>query len=78
MGWWRARRDGASLQLDETGLSWGDGPADLLDDVLGEIVSDFKRAFGRPPTKGELRAGLEFSIGSGGDDEPFDPDDPGE
>lgn len=63
MGWWNATRDGLSLQVEDTGLLWGDGPADAMDDALSEIVTVFKESVGRNPTKEEVRAGLEFSIG---------------
>lgn len=34
MGWWNQAADGASLQVENTGLYWGDGPADLVDNAI--------------------------------------------
>lgn len=68
MGWWNARLDGASLQQQETGLVWGDGPADWMDGAIDKIVAEFDEAWGRRPTRAEMEAGLRFSLG--GDWEP--------
>lgn len=62
MGWWRAGADGSSLHAEETGLVWGDGPADILDDAIGKIIAEFREAYGRKPTRAELEAGLKFSL----------------
>jgi hypothetical protein len=64
MGWWRAGRDGSSLHAEETGLVWGDGPADILDDAIDRIVAEFQRDYGRKPSRDELEAGLKFSLGT--------------
>lgn len=72
MGWWNARRDGASLQLEETGLLWGDGPANVIDNAVDEIREQFRIEAGREPLVGELRAGLEFSLMGRADDAPAD------
>lgn len=63
MGWWQATEGGASLALEDTGLLWGDGPADVLDRAIDEIVVEFEQAQGRKPTNDELLAGLRFSLG---------------
>lgn len=34
MGWWSQTADGDSLQLENTGLYWGDGPADFIDNAI--------------------------------------------
>jgi hypothetical protein len=62
MGWWRAGKDGSSLHAEDTGLVWGDGPADILDDAIEAIVAEFTGAYGRKPTQEELKAGLLFSL----------------
>lgn len=62
MGWWNAAANGESLQREPTGLVWGDGPADAMDDALARIQREFAEEWGRLPTKIELRAGLEFSL----------------
>lgn len=64
MGWWNAKANGASLQSDDTGILWGDGPADLMGDAVDRIVEEFERCVERRPTKVELRAGLEFTLGA--------------
>lgn len=71
MGWWGTTREGVSFTTDEQGYVWGDGPADTLDDALHKIVEEFERSWGRKPRLGELRAGLEFSLLSGDDDEVY-------
>lgn len=63
MGWWRAGRDGSSLHLEETGLVWGDGPADIMDDAIDQIAAEFRAAYGRKPSRIELEAGLLFALG---------------
>jgi hypothetical protein len=62
MGWWNATRDGKSLQNEPTGLVWGDGPADILDDAISRIRHLFRESMGREPFIGELRAGLESAL----------------
>lgn len=64
MGWWRTGKDGSSLHIEETGLVWGDGPADIMDNALDEIVTEFLAAYNRKPSRTELEAGLLFSLGS--------------
>lgn len=63
MGWWNQGSDGSSLHEEDTGLTWGDGPADTFGDALDNVVVQFQSALGRNPTKAELRAGLEFTLG---------------
>jgi len=65
MGWWTADRSGRSFAHNEDGseLIWGDGPADILDAAIDEIVKEFERYEKRKPTKDEMRAGLEFALG---------------
>lgn len=72
MGWWNASPEGYSLQLEPTGLLWGDGPADIMDDALNRIGSQFREQFGRGPSAGELMAGLKFSLANENYDEDSD------
>jgi hypothetical protein len=58
MGYWK------SALPDTSEGFWGDAPADQMDNAIAAIVEDFKDIFGRKPTKAELRAGLEFSLGA--------------
>ena len=59
MGWWTTNEEGVSFVESE--LSWGDGPADILDEALEQIDKEFIEAWGRPATTEELLAGLKFS-----------------
>lgn len=63
MGYWNATAAGTSLQFEDTGILWGDAPADILDAAIAAIVKTFVEDVGRRPTKTEIRAGLEFSLG---------------
>lgn len=63
MGWWNSAPDGSSLLVEETGLVWGDGPADVMDAALEEIRTQFDSTYHRGPTREELIAGLLFSLG---------------
>lgn len=60
MGWWGANEGGDSLQPNGS-LTWGDGPADIIDNALDEIDKEFEQAWGRKPTLAELQSGLLFS-----------------
>jgi hypothetical protein len=69
MGWWTQNRDGVSFASDDSEeMLWGDGPADVMDSALAAIVEAFEQAQGRRPTKAEVRAGLEFSLGTEGEE----------
>lgn len=74
MGWWRAGSDGSSLHAEETGLVWGDGPADILDDAIDKISAEFRAAYDRSPSRAELEAGLLFSLGAYEEPERTEPD----
>lgn len=41
---------------------WGDGPADAMTDAIDAVVADFRDVVGRPPTREEIRQGLEFEL----------------
>jgi hypothetical protein len=62
MGWWNMGPNGSSLHTEDTGMVWGDGPADFMDDAISFIVEDFQRVWDRRPTLAEMKAGFEFSI----------------
>lgn len=62
MGWWSSDANGSSLQFEETGLLWGDGPADQIDKAIDEITREFETAWGRKPKRLELEAGFKFSL----------------
>lgn len=64
MGWWTQNKQGHSFAVNEdVEMVWGDGPADILDGAINEITARFQESYGRDPTRDELRAGLEFSLG---------------
>ena len=42
----------------------GDGPADIMDEALAKIAVEYTRAWGRKPTKNELRALMNFCTGA--------------
>ena len=60
MGWWDANPRGG-LAIDDTGIVWGDGPADILDNAIDAINREFKEVWGRSVTLAELKAGFAFS-----------------
>ena len=70
MGYWNATRDGKSLQTEDTGLIWGDAPADVINMAIKEIRETFRKDLEREPTAGEIRSGLEFALMFLPDDEP--------
>lgn len=61
MGWWTQDTEGRSFAADSE-MMWGDGPADVIGAALEAIVQDFQRSLHRPPTKAEVRAGIEFTL----------------
>lgn len=69
MGWFAVSAAGGSYPDDTISLTgggdlmWGDGPADLLDTAIEAIIAEFEAHDERPPTKAEIRAGLEFALG---------------
>jgi hypothetical protein len=62
MGWWNAGTDGSSLHMEQTGLTWGDSVADIMDEAISQIVKEFQDAWKRTPTREELEAGLKFAL----------------
>jgi hypothetical protein len=64
MGWWTQNKQGHSFAINEdVEMYWGDAAADIMDNAIDEIVQQFELNWGRRPTKDEMRAGLEFSLG---------------
>jgi len=62
MGWWEQDIEGHSFpEVKSIGL-WGDGAADILADAIREIIEEFQLVWERPPTKLEIRCGLEFHL----------------
>jgi len=61
MGWWNSSPEGASLQSEDDGHYWGDGPADVMDAAIEEIREQFRLSMGREPMLSELLAGVRFS-----------------
>lgn len=62
MGYWNQGSDGSSLHDKDTGLVWGDTPADIFDSAIEKVVAAFRADIGREPTKAEVEAGFKFSL----------------
>lgn len=43
--------------------TWGDGSADIFGVAVDKVIAKFTADQGIAPTKAELRAGLEFTLG---------------
>jgi hypothetical protein len=67
MGFWDQNEKGASFTkaFDGTDMIWGDGPADIVEEMLPRIVREFEEGVGRKPSKAEIIAGIMFSIADG-------------
>jgi hypothetical protein len=64
MGWWTQNEQGHSFATAAGAeMVWGDSVADILDGAIAEIADEFEQQYNRRPTKDEVRAGLEFSLG---------------
>lgn len=61
MGYWRSNEEGHSFRGK---LTWGDDPADEMDNAIANIVDIFERDLERKPTKAEIIAGVRFSLGT--------------
>ncbi|KKK88193.1 hypothetical protein LCGC14_2745650 [marine sediment metagenome] len=61
MGYWEQSESGHSF-AGGSGMIWGDQPADIMGNALGEIISVFQRDRDRLPTEAEVKAGLLFSL----------------
>ena len=59
MGYWHSNDQGHSFTGE---LTWGDAPADVMDEAILEIIQVFEHDVGRKPTKTELIAGMKFSL----------------
>lgn len=65
MGWWTQNEQGESFAHAEgEEMLWGDSCADAMGHALDGIVAEFEKDLQRRPTKAEVRAGLEFSLGT--------------
>lgn len=82
MGWWEMtntkfggidldkalRRSQGKKVAPNTGLVMGDGPADIMGAALHKIVRQYKRDWGREPTRREIKACFNFCFGGISDD----------
>jgi len=66
MGWWSQDEQGHSFAQAEgpEEMMWGDGPADILDNAIDQIIKEFERDHDRRPTRQELLAGMKSSLGA--------------
>ena len=62
MGYWNQTEEGHSLIQEDTGLIWGDSPADIMDKAIDKIIKLFQKDWNRNPTEQEIKAGLLFSL----------------
>lgn len=62
MGYWNTNQQGSSLLTEDTGMYWGDAPADIMSAAIDKIRKTFREDVGREPTIGEIRAGMEFAL----------------
>lgn len=60
MGYWNATMAGESLVPIDTGVYWGDTPADILAEAIQQIDAAFQRDLGKRVSLAELQAGLLF------------------
>ena len=62
MGWWSITdKNGGISPYGNIGLCNGDGPADILDNAIKEVIKEYEEAFGRKPYIQELQAAWNFS-----------------
>lgn len=66
MGIWEQDSSGYSFSGDGKTV-WGDPFADIMDDAVAKIIASFEECLGRPPTVGEIKSGLRFSLSFLGD-----------
>jgi hypothetical protein len=66
MGYWKMENDKALILITDkqekaTG-TWGDYPADIMDEAVSRIVEIFIEEVGQKPTKAEIVGGLMFHL----------------
>lgn len=72
MGWWKINEieDNENTGLynalpneDKAGNEYsGDGPADIMDNAIELIITEYNKTWGRAPTRNEIIASFEFSL----------------
>jgi hypothetical protein len=63
MGYWTQNKQGHSFATnDGEEMTWGDAPADAVDNALDAITRAFATDLGRFPTRKEIEAGIQFSL----------------
>jgi hypothetical protein len=60
MGWWKVR---------DTENLIGDGPLEVLEGAVAEVLAQYKEAFGRKPTTAEWESLLRAVLGSASPEE---------
>ena len=61
MGWWSITdKNGGISPFGNIGLCNGDGPADILDNAIKEVIKEYEEAHGRKPYIQELQAVWNF------------------
>ncbi|QWS68274.1 hypothetical protein SEA_VANLEE_158 [Gordonia phage VanLee] len=56
MGYWNTNPAGASLLSEDTGMIWGDIPADEIDSAMAKVINDMRHANREWPTREEILA----------------------
>ena len=70
MGWWSITdKNGGISPFGNIGLYNGDGPADILDNAVQEVIKEYEKAWGRKPYIQELQAARNLSTGVAFEDE---------
>lgn len=61
MGWWSITdKNGGISPFGNIGLCNGDGPADIIDNAIKEVIKEYEEAHGRKPYIQELQAVWNF------------------
>tara|TARA_Y100000034_G_C6791253_1_gene354293 strand:+ start:84 stop:341 length:258 start_codon:yes stop_codon:yes gene_type:complete len=61
MGWWSITdKNGGISPFGNIGLYNGDGPADIIDNAIKEVIKEYEEAWGRKPYIQELQAVWNF------------------
>ena len=64
MGWWSITdKNGGISPFGNIGLHNGDGPADIIDNAIKEVIKEYEEAWGRKPYIQELQAVWNFCTG---------------
>ena len=61
MGWWSITdKNGGISSFGNIGLYNGDGPADIIDNAIKEVIKEYEEELGRKPYTQEVQAVWNF------------------